>query len=87
MEGNITLNVDKKLGLGELLKDTSVDHQATAETLVVNPEFLNEKETTSSVEILKEHFKEDKEFIQLLNQLGEVDVRYPKLFETVWQSI
>ena len=57
MEGNVTLNADKKLGLGELLKDNSVNIEDISSTLVVNPEFLNEKETTSSVEILKEHFK------------------------------
>lgn len=57
VEGNVTLNADKKLGLGELLKDNSVNIEDISSTLVVNPEFLNEKETTSSVEILKEHFK------------------------------
>jgi hypothetical protein len=89
-EGNININAEKGLGLGEILKEESskVESSGAEELSVnVNPEFLNEKETTSSVEILKEHFKGDKEFVQLLNQLGEIDVRYPKLFETVWQSI
>lgn len=89
------INLDSKepLDLGGFLNSTPEDvvkkaHQAN-DSLVseVNPEFLNVKETTSSVEALKEHFRNDAEFVTILNQLGEIDVRYPRLFETIWSSI
>ena len=47
----------------------------------VDPEYLNPRETTASVEILKEALKGDPEAQKLLDQLGEIDVRYPKLLK------
>jgi len=43
-------------------------------------------ETTSTVEIMKEMYKGDEDMGKLLNQIGEINVEYPKLFNSIWQS-
>lgn len=48
--------------------------------------FLNMNETTSTVEIMKDMYKGDEEMGKLLNQIGEIDVEYPKLFNSIWES-
>ena len=71
-----------KLDLGSMVE--GIENPTELEATEIPVSFLNVNETTSSVEIMKELYKDDKDMMQLLNQIGEVSLDYPKLFKQIW---
>lgn len=56
------------------------------EVLAIDEGYRIYNETTTSIEAMKEVYRDDREMLELLNLAGELTIDYPKLFRKIWDS-